>query len=502
MKYKFFKIFILSFACISFLWIPYIFPYFSNVDEPGYLASAMQLARGKLLYKDVFEAKGPGMMYIFKIFVKLSPTNFTLFIHLFMFLLLFLNSFLIYKILTKKINYNFALLGFFFPIFLSCFYPLDMITGPEFFVCPIILASYVLFIYFPHNIFSIFIMGLFSGLILLFKPFGIFYVFCFFLLIILKTKKFKNFLFYFSGIFIPIILFFYYLVSNNLLNEFYLWTIEYPIFVSKTIPLYRKIYYFFPMVGRLMFLNPFYIIFGLPLIFNKEIFKENFDTITLFFVSLLWGASHGLPFPHHYMVAIPFIFMLSIIGFCKFNKNFLNNKEIKKIIELLIIFSLLQSLIYWNGFDFYKKWIEFIKEKKWTKEYEEKKYKEILDFLKENVKRDDKIIIWGLNPKIYVLSDISPGTKFISSVEPINGIVYYDVSKIIQFKKAEKIFINEIQKKEVKFFIDATFNSLIGIPYYTIDKYPEIKKVIDIEYKLFPLTYSGCKIYKQLVKKE
>ncbi|MCM8786312.1 MAG: hypothetical protein NC899_08825 [Candidatus Omnitrophica bacterium] len=495
MKFKLLIISIISFFLTCFLWIPYIFPYFSNVDEPGYFASAIQLSKGKLLYKDVFEAKGPAIMYIFKFFVKLFPSNFTFIYHFFMFLILFFNSFLIYKILNKKINSDFSLLGFFFSVFLSCFYPVDMITGPEIFVNFLLLLTYFILLYFSYLEVSLFLIGIFSGIFILFKPFGIFYIITFLILIGIRKKLYGIILYIFGVIILPC-LFFYYLISKEILKDFYLWTVEYPLFVSKTIPLWRKIYYFFPMIGRLFILNPFYIMFGLPLIFSKEEFKKYFDIIILFVASLMWGASHGLAFPHHYVMAIPFILILSIIGFYNFNNKFLKNRETKIVINLFIIFSVVQSLIYWNGFDFYKKWIEFIKEKKWSKEYEVKKHSEILNFLKENTKREDQIVIWGLNPKIYVLSGISPGTKFISSVEPVNGIVYYDVTKIIQFKKAEDIFIEEIKKKDVKFFIDATFNSLIGIPYYTFDKYIEIKKVLDSEYQILPLTYSGCQIYK------
>lgn len=505
MKFKLLKIyiFIFSFILTSFLWIPYIFPYFSNVDEPGYFASAIQLAKGKFLYRDVFEAKGPGIMFIFKFFVKFFPINFTFPLHLFMFLIIIFDSFLIYKILEKKLKSNFALLGLSYSISIACFYPVDMITGSEIFVNFIILLTYFIFLYYKNlKTFSFFI-GCFLSLSILFKPFGILYILIFLILIILKTKTPFSVILFLLGSIIPLIWFFSYLFKNNLFNDFYLWTVEYPIFVSKTIPLWRKTYYFFPMIGRLLFLNPFYIIFGLPMIFNRKKFKENFDIILLFLTSLIWGASHGLPFPHHYVMSVSFIFIISIIGFYNFNVNLLqaNKCEFKKILNFFIIFSVIQSLIYWNGFDFYKKWIEFVKEEKWKREYEEKKYIEILNFLKENINSRDKIIIWGLNPKIYVLSGLSPGTRFISSVEPVNGIVYYDVSKVIQFKKAEKIFIEEIQKEDVKFFIDATFNSLIGIPYYTLDKYPEIKKVIDGKYKVIPFFYSNCVVYEHILNK-
>ncbi len=500
MNNKFLKIFVLSFVLTSILWAPYIFSYFSNVDEPGYFASALHLAKGKLLYKEVFEAKGPGIMYIFTFFVKFFHKNPTFFLHIFMFLILILDSFLIFKILNKKLPSNFAFFGLFFPVSLSCFYPVDMITGPEIFVSFILLLTFFIFLYFSNNKFAIFFTGLFSGLILLFKPFGIFYIICFLIFVTLKTRRLQNFFILLSGTFIPCFSFLLYIYSKNLIHDFHLWTIKYPIFVSKTIPLLKKIYFFFPMVGRIFLLNPFYIIFGLPLIFRKINFKENFEFIILFIISLLWGASHGLAFPHHYMVSIPFIFMISVVGFYKFNENILkNNFEVKKILNLFIIFSVFQSLIYWNGFDFYKKWISFLKEKKWTREHEEKQLSEILDFLKENLKNGDKIVIWGLNPKIYFLGGFTSGTRFISSVEPVNGIVYYDVSKILQFKKAEDIFIEEIKKEDVKFIIDATEISLIGIPFYTFDKYPEIEKVINEEYEKLTQTYNGCKIYRRIL---
>jgi len=500
MNNKFFKIFILFFSIILtfILWIPYIFCYFSNVDEPGYFASALHLAKGKLLYKEVFEAKGPGIISIFTFFIRFFSENPTFSFHLFMFLILVLDSLVIYKILKKRISGDFAIYGFLFPVFLSCFYPVDMITGPEIFVNFIVLFTFFIFLYSNKKI-AIFLIGFFSGVTLLFKPFGIFYVFYFFILICLEERKLQTIFTFLLGAFVPSFSFLLYLYYKNLINDFYLWTVEYPIFVSSTIPIMKKIYFFFPMVGRIFLTNPFYIIYGLSFIFQKENFKENFDIIFLFVISLLWGASHGLAFPHHYMVCIPFIFMISIINFYKFEEKFLkNDRKIKTVLNLFVIFSVLQSLLYWHGFDFYKKWIEFIKEKKWTRNYEEKDLSEILNFLRDNLNQKDKIVIWGLNPKIYFLGGFNSGTRFISSVEPVNGIVYYDVSKIIQFEKAEKMFIEEIKKKDVKFIVDATGKSLIGIPYYTLDKYPQIEKVIEEEYEQFSQDYNGCKIYKRI----
>jgi len=164
MKNKFLKIFILSFVLTSILWIPYIFCYFSNVDEPGYFSSALHLSKGKLLYKDVFEAKGPGIMFIFTFFVKCFYKNPTFFLHIFMFLILILDSFLIFKILNKKIPSNFSIIGFFFPVFLSCFYPVDMITGPEIFVSFIILLTFFIFLYFLDKKLTIFLWVFFQVL--------------------------------------------------------------------------------------------------------------------------------------------------------------------------------------------------------------------------------------------------------------------------------------------------------------------------------------------------
>lgn len=52
----------------------------------------------------------------------------------------------------------------------------------------------------------------------------------------------------------------------------------------------------------------------------------------------------------------------------------------------------------------------------------------------------------------------------------------------------------------VKFFIVSISNSLIGIPYYTLDKYSEIKKVIDENYIKLPFSFSNCEIYKHSIR--
>jgi len=63
------------------------------------------------------------------------------------------------------------------------------------------------------------------------------------------------------------------------------------------------------------------------------------------------------------------------------------------------------------------------------------------------------------------------------------GIVFYDIHKIQQFPNAEELFISDMKRNNPKYFIDATKCSLVGIPYYSIDKYYRIYEFLLNNYK-------------------
>jgi len=495
--YKKYLLVIIWLFAVLFLWIPYIFPYFSFIDEQGLFASAVQIAKGKLLYKDVFESKGPALISIYLFFIKLFPSNYTLALHIVLLLLILFNSLLLYKILSKYGTGNFSLLAFLYPFLLACFYPGNMIGSREPFLTSLILFVFFLILYFPNNNFIILLSGFLSGTSILFKPFGIFFILSFAFLIYYYSKKLsKCYLFLFACSIIPLI-FLSYLFKNNLWNDFLLWNFDYAVFISRTIPFGKKVYHGLAMLGRIFLFNPVYIIFGLPVIFNKSNFNENVALIILSFSALLWAVLHGLPFPHYYIPLIPFLVLLSIKGFYLFYKKLgpIQN-DIKKYLYFFIIFSIFQSLLHWNGIDFHKKWKEFLKEKKWKADYEIKKDYEMIKYLRENTDKTDKIVIWGLNPKIYLFSEREPGTRFISSVEPVNGFVYYAPSQIKQFLPAEKLFLWDMEENNVKYFIDATNRSLLGMAYYTIDKYPYINNYLLQHFHIIK-EIDGYKIWKR-----
>ncbi|MCX8082090.1 MAG: hypothetical protein N3D17_01640 [bacterium] len=491
-KIYFFSIWL---CALLFLWIPYIFSYFAFIDEAGLFASAIQLAKGKLIYKDVFEPKGPFLLWIYLLMVKISATHYTLILHLTLLCLIILNSFLIYKILLKDIKREFAFIAFLYPFFLACFYPGNMAGSREPFFTFFILITFYLLLYFSHKNKLVFLAGIIAGSTLLFKPFSIFSILsCGFLSYYYTKVRLKPLIFFIASSIVPVF-FIFYLFHKGLLSDFWLWNVKYAIFISKTIPLWRKIYHTLAMLGRLLLFNPVYLMFGIPVIFNKSLFLKNIDIVLLFFSTLLWAIMHGLPFPHYYIPLIPFIFLLSVKGFYNFHQIYTFGK-VKKYFYLLILLSISQSLLHWNGIDFHKQWIRFIKEKKWEARYEKNKDIELINYIQENVPQNEKIVLWGLNPRIYIFSEREPGTRFISSVEPVNGFVYYDIRKIIQFPEAEQLFLYDLESNKVKYFIDVTNKSLLNMGYYTIDKYPAIAKYL---YENFILigNINGCYIWKR-----
>lgn len=482
---------IFSFLLTIILRVPYIFQYFSNVDEPEYALCGYKLLKGRLIYKEIFENKGFGLGYIYFFFMKFFLNHYLLAIHLFYLFILFLNTFLIFKIVEKKLNKNSALLSLiFYPALNTLFYPMDIHKGPEFIVVFLILLGWFLILN-SSDYFTIFISAILIGFSIFFKQFGIILLLGFSFLIYFMYKNLKKtFLYFLSGIF-PFFLFLIYLFKKELVQEWIEWNIKYPIFLSSCEKIWKKIYFVLPMVGRIFLLNPFLLIF--PFMFfkeNKTLEKKDF--VVILTITFIWGSIHGLPFPHHYTPFFTILIITAIIGYATFISNISNNKKI--IFNYLISFSILQSIFYWHGFDYYKKWGDFIRNKEWEEKFEFSKYENIIRYIKENTEKEDKIIAWGFNPKIYLLSNREPGTRFII-LDPVIGQTFVTPPIIRQYPPAERLFLNELKKYKVKLFIDATDNSLINMSFFKIEKYQKIKEYLNQNFLLDKII-DGCVVYR------
>lgn len=470
--------------------IPYIFPYFSNIDEPEYALCGYKLLKNRMIYKEIFENKGFGLGYLYFFFMKIFKENYLFAIHIFYMVILFLNTFLIFKITEKTSNRETAFWSLiFYPAINTLFYPIDVHKGPEFIVVFLILFSWFLLSN-STSYLSIFISSTIVGLSLFFKQFGIILIAGYSLIAYFYTKDYKKSFFYFLFGILPFILFLFYIFKKEIFIDWREWNIKYPIFLTLCVPVLKKIYFILPMVFRIFLLNPFLLIFSI--IFFK-VQKKKYDFLIILTITFIWGIIHGLPFPHHYILFFTFLIIPSTIGFVGFLSSL--NKD-KIIFDTLIFFSILQSIFYWHGFDYYKKWVNFIKNKEWKKEYEEKKYFEIINFITINTEKDDKIIVWGFNPKIYLLADREPGTRFII-LDPVLGETFAHYSKIFQYPLAEKLFLEDLDKYNVELFIDATDNSLINMGFFELEKYPNIFKKIKEKF-VFIKEINGFKIYKRI----
>ncbi|MGC8976140.1 MAG: glycosyltransferase family 39 protein [Candidatus Ratteibacteria bacterium] len=490
MKKKLVFIFV-SFFLTVFFRVPYIFPYFSNVDEPEYALCGYKLLKNRMIYKEIFENKGFGLGYIYLFFMKIFKTNYLFSVHFFYILILLLNTFLIFKIVEKISNRETAHWSLIlYPALNTLFYPVDIHKGPEFVVVLLLLLAWFFLIYFT-SFFYMILSSFFIGLSLFFKQFGLILIIGFSFLVYYYTKNFKKSFFYFISGITPFILFLFYLYKRGLFSDWIIWNIKYPLFLASHIPLWKKIYSVFPMVFRALFLNPFLLIFSIFFLREK---KGRNDFLLILFITFLWGAIHGLPFPHHYILFFTVMIIISIIGFTIFlSKKFYGEKI---IFNTILIFSILQSIFYWHGFDYYKKWINFLKNKEWTKDYEVKKYEGIVKFIIENTEKDEKIIVWPFNPKIYLLTNREPGTRFII-LDPVIGQTFANFTKIFQYQLAEKFFIEDIEINNVRLFIDATDNSLINMSFFKLEKYPNILKVLEEKF-VFEKEINGFKVYRRV----
>ncbi len=476
--------------------VPYLFSYFSHVDERCYLSQALKLSSPSILiYKDVVENKGPLLPWLYQFFVVTFGFKAPFFFHLLSFLILVINSLLVYKIVKKYVIIQIARLSLvLYPLISTLFFP-DCINGAsEFFIPTLLLLFWLSCI--SDNKWLVLTGGVSAALIVLFKQIGILLIFVGVFYYIQK-KQFKYLFLFISGYSSIIIFFVSYLLFNNSLQDFYLWGIEYALFFSSKINILKKIYYFiFPMMGRIFLLVPFITVFSVYFFLKETTFKKHPEIFYLLIFSSLWGFLQGRPFPHYYIPFLSTIFIVTMIGFNYFTLNFSKdfNKKLKRTFYILTSFLILQSSFYWHGFDYYKKWINFIRRKQWSAETHKENFKNLIGYIKTNTTSDDKIVVWGWVPatSIYWFSQRVPGTRFVFP-EPVNGNMLIVPPKIQSYPHAIKLYLKDIDNLQPKYFIDASDVDTMDKTYNLVN-YPEIMEHILKKYT-FEKYIEGFKIY-------
>ncbi|MCM8804606.1 MAG: hypothetical protein NC833_05080 [Candidatus Omnitrophica bacterium] len=285
-KYKKILIFlnILYFFLILPCESPVMYPMF--IDSGYYAYTAQRIKEGKILYKEIWEAKFPAIYYIYTFLFTLFPeSRWTLyFTDITLTILFLLILYLIFKQYNLQNEYILLI-----PFLLTVYRVYPSYSGgnlnEHYFIFFFFLTYYFLIKSNPSKLYMFFI-GLTSTISCLFKQNLIF--FTLFLLLFFIQKINKDIKFFIIGSFIPLIFFIYVMLKGY--PESIDCTIFYPIFWGKENP--KSFYKFILDLKFHLLYGPFLqmiILFILSLFyikntkFKKEIFSFSFIPLFILF---------------------------------------------------------------------------------------------------------------------------------------------------------------------------------------------------------------------------
>ncbi len=385
-------------------------------DSTVFIYCGNAIRDGKIIYKDVFDHKGP-ILYLIEV-IGLSITNGnTVGIWLIEVLFMLSNLCLLYKI--SKLFSNNKIINVLASI-ISLIPILEFLNKGNFteeYALPfIIYALYVFIKYLKNNYvryIEIFLNAVCMGIVLMLRPnmIAVWIVFIpVMIFLYIRDKKFKELgktvLIYLGGILtvlLPIILYF---VVNNAISDFLYCFIEfnfkYTKFQGQDEGVVKTLISFFNH-------TKFNVLCVIILIANvvrlgrkKQKYFEQIIYIVYFIVTLILISVSGQKYLHYAMILIPF-YIVPITQIMEFLLN-IENKKIK--IFSYVIYGLLIVLISIKSINHQVNEIK----KLYTKE---EKVEEIVSWIKENTEKDDNVLILMNDCMIYNYSERKYDGKYI-----------------------------------------------------------------------------------------
>ena len=417
------------------------------LDPATYLNVARNILKGKTLYVDIVDNKGPILYLINALFLKLGGKFGIVVLE---FLLLFTSFLYLYKTL-KLINNNkiqriiIIILSY---SFLACFYMYGL-SCEEYALCFSSIGLYECMKYYKKDYFTkkqCLLLGILCALCFFIRQnlVNIFAGFAIGILIKLiiekKYKELLKYIFYallgFISVTIPV---FAYLLIKNSFHEY----IELTFILNMTL---NKLGYGKALL-TLFIIAPFaaYVIFAYFIILTKKIFfdkeiKELGIYITII-ITIAFNIISTLIYLHYLVSFIPIILL-------SYNELF-NNKYLKTYIILFIIFiSILFNVLRAKELFYVPQPNQFI-----------------IEYIKDNTSKKDKIAVIGFFDEIYYLSErdsVSKHTYVLSN----NAFKKENQQKILNE------YFNDIMNRKPKIIVQDHNTMKNGVkPYIDLKEY-------------------------------
>ena len=464
-KYEYIAL-LVGFLIIFFLRLKFISTPFER-DEGEYAYCGQLILQGYMPYDLAYNMKFPGTYFMNALFMFIFGEN-IYGIH-FALLLINLGSFLfLYLIcrnfLPKKISLISALS---FGIFAISKSTRGFAGHATHFVSFFALFGFFLLILAikEDNKKKYFFSALSLSLSFLMKQPGFFFcLFGFFVLFFnafFEKKINKNFwincLYFTTGLIVPFLLVFLVFIISGTFDKFYFWTFQYALKYSSQIPLSSAFLFFkerFYIVAKdfsLLWLTSF---LGLiVLYFHPKIDKKTKIILFAFFVASFLTTTPGFYFRRHYFLTFIAAAAIFIGIFLDFLSILMQKKFSKKIVYSFIysIFGLMLITGFAKNFDYFFK----VKGKNIARfVYDLNPFPESLEiakFIKENSKKDDKILVLGSEPQIYFYSDRHAATGYI--------YIYNLMENHKYALEMQKEMIEEIKASKPKFIVSVNIST-------------------------------------------
>ncbi|HOK03986.1 MAG TPA: glycosyltransferase family 39 protein [Victivallales bacterium] len=394
-----------------------------------YAVAAEEIINGKILYKDVWDTKAPGifLIYLFaRLFTNYGETQ-VFFINFFGNILLMFGIFLSTRALSENIN-TALLSASIFTVFSGDILLQANQPNAELFVNIFLVFSllFAIFAIKTQELKYFILSGIFTGLATTVKQFSPILLCLIFILTVLSAKEKKKLIYYsilsFLSVFLCWVPFFIYFYFSGALADFIYINFEFPFFYSKHgsshLTLFDKVIFLFNInnfyilfVKSIWTLLPAFILFFLSLLYFKE-GKFQFSIVLLYFISafimivLPWKF-----YPHYYQLLLPPLCIGTSIGQKILFEIFREKKSFFLFKIFILIFVLVILIIHLPPYFMPAEW--------WS----QKKYgplfiycKEVGKEISEITQKNDKIFQWGYEATLYFYSQRRPATgRFIAA---------------------------------------------------------------------------------------
>lgn len=449
-KDKYFTIlfcFIISFLILMIVSkSSFLYPMNNWNDANAFFTMGKSLMNGKVIFKEIFEQKGPLLYFIYGIGYLISNKSF-----LGIFILEILSStvfsYYICKIINIYLDKKYAYL--ILPIFLMLLYSSSAFASGgscEEFCLPFLgYTLYQLFVCARKKDIDykkIYLVGFMAGLIFLMKytALGVSFGFCVYIFVqLLQTKKYKKalifpFMFFF-GFISPMIPWLLYFIFNSALYEFinsYI-LINALSYGNVEVSLFSRIYnclYFFLRnlygAGKIIF-----VLFCLIIVFlfvkNKVNCREKIAVICSIFFTVLFIYIGGT-YLYYYVFPVCIFIIFSLIGIVLLLNKYLNKINIKIASIVIVLVTLIGSYFLSSN-------TKLMKNKK--EELPQYQFAEII-----NSYDNPTLLNYGfLDEGFYTVTGIIPNTKYFEKLnfkydrypENIDSLNNYIKNKEVEF---------------------------------------------------------------------